>query len=179
MGNNGLPIEPRQHGNTFERAVGVGASATAGAALGAATIFSIGVLYRDSSPSLSAFQQNVERVASYTPAAPAELTLPPAIAEIRSSSPDVSEKAILAASSLWGYLRGALLTPQRVHATRSGSIACSFFKELRYAVLECDEDGDIILTLTDRSRDESADDYFVVTSALYDVPRRIQRFLEG
>jgi len=111
------------------------------------------------------------------PDAVAEVPLPPAIANIRASNSEVADKAIWAASSLWQFLRGALLTPNRVYATRAGTIACSFSRERKYAILECDED--VILTLTDRSRDTSGDNYQVVTSELFGVPSRIQRFLEG
>lgn len=50
---------------------------------------------------------------------------------------------------------------RRVAVTRSGNVAITFISERRYAIFECDADGDVVLTLTDRMHDGEADTYVV------------------
>jgi hypothetical protein len=68
--------------------------------------------------------------------------------------------------------------PLRVAVTRAGNVALTFSRGRRYANLECDEDGDVILTLTDRATYDEAEALVVTGEHPSVLATRIQNFLE-
>jgi len=48
-----------------------------------------------------------------------------------------------------------------VAITRSAGVAITFARGRRYSIFECDAEGDVVLTLTDRVSDREADTYMV------------------
>lgn len=92
----------------------------------------------------------------------------------REAYPEAAVAAATMLSGLADYLNG----PLRVAVTRTGNVALTFGRDRRYANLECDSDGNVVLTLTDRSTDAEAE-AIVVTGAHPSVlATRIQTFLE-
>lgn len=72
------------------------------------------------------------------------------------------------------------MEPARVAVTRSSCVALTFARDRRYAIFECDADGDVVLTLTDRTReDEEADTSVVGQGEERAHLERAARFLEG
>lgn len=71
------------------------------------------------------------------------------------------------------------VAPNRVSITRSASVSITFWRERRYAIFECDQDGDTVLTLTDRSRDEEAEAEIVDPEQESLALVRARRFLAG
>jgi hypothetical protein len=69
--------------------------------------------------------------------------------------------------------------PDRVAVTRSGSIAISFLGGRRFGIFECDEDGDAVLTLTDRKEDREADTYVVELGLEREHVARAARVVDG
>lgn len=53
------------------------------------------------------------------------------------------------------------MRPDRVAITRSSGVAVTFARGRRYSIFECDAEGDVVLTLTDRASDREADTYLV------------------
>lgn len=53
------------------------------------------------------------------------------------------------------------IRPDRVAITRSAGVAITFARGRRYSIFECDAEGDVVLTLTDRVSDREADTYMV------------------
>jgi hypothetical protein len=81
-------------------------------------------------------------------------------------------RAVLAAAR-------AIRVPDRVAVARSGTIAISFFRGRRFGIFECDEDGDTVLTLTDRDDDREADTYVVEPGQERMYVARTARFVNG
>lgn len=81
-------------------------------------------------------------------------------------------RAVLAAAQ-------AIRVPDRVAVARSGNVAISFFRERRFGIFECDEDGDTVLTLTDRDDDHEADTYVVEPGQERLYVARTARFVNG
>jgi len=71
------------------------------------------------------------------------------------------------------------MTIDRDVQTRSGSRALTFIRGRRFATLECDQDSDIVGTLSDRSRDEEAETWIVDPTNISESLTRIQTFLRG
>ena len=71
------------------------------------------------------------------------------------------------------------MTIDRDVKTRAGSRALTFICRRRFATLECDPDGDIVGTLSDRSADEEAETWLVDSTHIQESLTRIQRFLRG
>lgn len=65
----------------------------------------------------------------------------------------------------------------RVNVSLTGSIHFHFIKDRRLATLEFDEDGDVMLTPSDRSRDEEAEAYEVALAQPESVMIRVLDFL--
>lgn len=92
----------------------------------------------------------------------------------REPYPEAAAAAALVLAGLADYLSG----PPRVAVTRSGNVALTFSRDRRYANLECDSDGDVVLTLTDRSTDDEAEAFVVTGERASVLATRIQTFLE-
>lgn len=92
----------------------------------------------------------------------------------REAYPEATAAAASVLSGLADYLSG----PPRVAVTRSGNVALTFSRDRRYANLECDSDGDVVLTLTDRSTDDEAEAVVVTGERPRVLATRIQTFLE-
>ena len=69
-----------------------------------------------------------------------------------------------------------LPTP-RIPATRAGSLAITYAEGRRFAILECDADGDIVVTLTDRASDAEADAWVIAPGAVKKNLDRVVKFL--
>lgn len=92
----------------------------------------------------------------------------------REAYPEAVAAAAFALAALADYLSG----PLRVAVTRAGNVALTYSRERRYANLECDSDGDVVLTLTDRATDDEAEATMVTGERPSVLAARIQTFLE-
>jgi len=84
--------------------------------------------------------------------------------------------ALNAATVLLAELNALGVVP-KVATTRSGSIVVTQHVERRFAVFECDGDGDVVLTLSDRASDNEADAFVVTNSSVVETWRQILKFL--
>ncbi len=91
---------------------------------------------------------------------------------------DANPVATDAAARVLNSLAGNSMRPERVVVARSGNVAITFVNNRRYATLECDSDGDVVLALTDRSGPGEATAVVVTDSAASDLSRQIRSFLE-
>ncbi|MBN1609407.1 MAG: hypothetical protein JW940_22445 [Polyangiaceae bacterium] len=119
----------------------------------------------------------VERALGYVPAA--VVALPSKLAQALERVESVPPSVTVLAARLLDALRLQRLEPDRIAVTRSGGIACTLVRGRRYAILDCDSDGDIVLTLTDRTTEDEADTLLVTLEAFPEVADRIEGFLEG
>ena len=62
---------------------------------------------------------------------------------------------------------------------RTYCIVITFAKERRYATFECDEDGDVVLTMSDRTQDVEAEACMVELGQEESAIRRAVRFIGG
>lgn len=92
----------------------------------------------------------------------------------REAYPEAAAAAAFVLAGLADYLTG----PLRVAVTRAGNVALTYRRDRRYANLECDSDGDVVLTLTDRARDDEGEAVVVTGKRPSMLATRIQRFLE-
>jgi hypothetical protein len=67
-----------------------------------------------------------------------------------------SPSAVEAAGKVFDIFKRAAAEPQKTAVSRDGSVVFTFYRDLRFAIYECDSDGDVVLTLTDRGSDAEA-----------------------
>jgi hypothetical protein len=67
--------------------------------------------------------------------------------------------------------------PHRLTVASSGSIHFYFIRDRKIASFECDVDGDIILTLSDRSQDVEAEAYVVTDVAPQSALSKVLEFI--
>lgn len=92
----------------------------------------------------------------------------------REAYPEATAAGAFVLAGLTDYLSG----PPQVAVTRAGNVALTFSRDRRYANLECDSDGDVVLTLTDRATDDEAEAIVVTGERPSVLATRIQTFLE-
>ena len=127
---------------------------------------------------------SVQRSLGYTPASPPEVVAaafpPPDAAGLDAAVLGSTNPAnTIALTRARALLQSLPLRPSRIAVTTTGSIACTFIHGRRYAIFTCDQDGDIVLTLTDRSSDAEAEAWMVNTSAADALAKTVRGFLEA
>jgi hypothetical protein len=119
-----------------------------------------------------------EQALGYVPTA--VVALPSKLARaFEGVSESVGPNVTALAARLLNALALRQLEPDKIAVTRSGSIACTLVRGRRYAIFDCDSDGDIVLTLTDRTTEDEADTLLVTLESFPGVADRIKGFLEG
>lgn len=68
-------------------------------------------------------------------------------------------------------------SPSRIAVTRSQGISVAFAEGRRFAIFDCDCEGDLILTLTDRSSDTEANAYAVAPEDVEQHLDQVKKFL--
>lgn len=94
-------------------------------------------------------------------------------------APETPGTAVARARALLAAAHGLGMRPDRVAATRSSCIAVTFMRGRRYAIFECDTDGDVVLTLTDRTREAEADTFVIERGLEKAHLEKAAHFLEG
>ena len=90
----------------------------------------------------------------------------------------VSLSALVAAGRAFPWLRQELRAYGWTSSvSRSGEAFLTFVRGRRYAILKADADGDLVLTLTDRSTEDEAEVAVIETAAIVSLPKRIAAFL--
>ena len=106
--------------------------------------------------------------------------LRPSVTEILGHEPNgsVAPQALVAAENVFKPVREELYGYEWKSAvSQSGELTLTFFRDRRYAVLSADEEGELVLTLTDRASNEEAEAE-VVQPSVDDLKARIRGFLE-
>jgi hypothetical protein len=90
----------------------------------------------------------------------------------------VAPQALVAAAGVFKPLREELVGYEWKSAvSQSGEVTLTFIRGRRYAVLCADEEGELVLTLTNRASNEEAQAE-VVQPSVEDLQARIRGFLE-
>jgi hypothetical protein len=84
-----------------------------------------------------------------------------------------------AAARVLSGLAQHAMRPERVAVTRSGNVAITFVRVRRYATLECDADGDVVLAFSDRKVSEEAVAKVVTDTVAGALAHQIRSFLES
>jgi hypothetical protein len=108
-----------------------------------------------------------------------ERELRPSLTDVLGHEPNgnAAPQALLAAAKVFRPLRARLGYDWRSAVSQSGEATLTFIRGRRYAVLCADEEGELVLTLTDRASNEEAEAEVVVPD-VEDLRARIRRFLE-
>jgi hypothetical protein len=95
----------------------------------------------------------------------------------RTISEPIAPLALERASAVFAPLRHELEdVDSRTAVTRTGEAVLTFIRDRKYAVLTADNDGDLILTLTDRGSDDEAEAE-VILGDVAAVASKIRGFL--
>ena len=90
---------------------------------------------------------------------------------------EVTPKTLRAASTIERVLAQVGERPDRIVRSRGGGIAFIFLAKTRYAMLESDEDGVLVVLLSDRSTDSEAETWVVASGELTEAVRKIRTFV--
>jgi hypothetical protein len=86
--------------------------------------------------------------------------------------------ALTAAAPVFPWLRQMLRSFAAASAvTRSGEVILTFSRGRRYAIVNADADGDLVLTLTDRATNKEADARVLDAGSIHTVPAVVAGFL--
>ncbi len=97
----------------------------------------------------------------------------------RSVDPPPSRLTLARAERVLAEAERVGMAVDRVSVTRSAAVAITFIRVRRYGIFECDSDGDVVLTLTNRANDEEADAYVVAPGQEKAHLEKALSFLEG
>lgn len=111
---------------------------------------------------------------------PPAASLPPELQDAirRNGGTPASPAATSRAHAVLAAAGRLCLRPDRVAITRSSGVAITFARGRRYSIFECDAEGDVVLTLTDRASDREADTYMVDSGDEAGSLEKATRFLE-
>lgn len=88
-----------------------------------------------------------------------------------------NDAAFRKATQVFEAFKKARVLPDRTDVSRYGSVVFTFHRDVRFAIYECDIDGDIVLTLTDRGSDNEANVKVLSATALDPSIQTAQDFL--
>jgi len=94
-------------------------------------------------------------------------------------APETPATAVARARALLAAAHGLGMHADRVAVTRSSCVAVTLMRGRRYAIFECDTDGDVVLTLTDRTLEGEADTYVIEQGQEKAHLEKAAHFLEG
>lgn len=90
--------------------------------------------------------------------------------------PDIT---IILAHRLLAAAHDLRMNADIVAVTRSQGVAVTFASERRYAIFECDSDGDLVLIMTDRTQDAEAETRVINPGQEVAALEKASRFLQG
>jgi hypothetical protein len=99
------------------------------------------------------------------------------LATIGGSERKPARRALISAVRWANELDQLFSCPNRVAVAASGSVHFYFIRDRKIASFECDSDGDVVLTLSDRSRDSEAEAHLVTQTTAQSAMARVLEFI--
>lgn len=121
--------------------------------------------------------QSIASIATVSPLSPQRPVVLSLLDTVRRSEQRPDKRALSAALRWANELDALYAYPHRLTVASSGSVHFYFMRDRRIASFECDADGDIILTLSDRSLDVEAEAYVVTDVAAQSAFSKVLEFI--